>query len=237
MSQPSQSPLTADQSRAARRELALSQKDVIAQTGIAAYKLKQFESGSFRPDMATLKVLREFYEGQGVNFAELDAYLRGAREDASGDQETDDGPAGGRKPAAIKPGMTPEPRPGFFISADLPGAVVDKLQTDMEDSDDRIAEIVKSGLKKGIFGDLSGETEGLVQELFAHLAVNYLRFRCLQGRNIIEATRDEAKTVGDYLAQWVLGQGVALVEDHAPDVPQPRSAVGTRARVEAVEQE
>ena len=43
--------LSPDQSRAARRELALSQKDVIAQTGIAAYKLKQFESGSFRPDL------------------------------------------------------------------------------------------------------------------------------------------------------------------------------------------
>lgn len=229
--------LSPDQSRAARRELALSQKDVIAQTGIAAYKLKQFESGSFRPDMATLKVLREFYEGQGVNFAELDAYLRGVREDASGDHDTDHGQAGGRKPVAIKPGMTLEPRPGFFISTDLPGAVVDKLQTDMEDSDDRIAEIVKSGLKKGIFGDLSGETEGLVQELYAHLAVNYLRFRCLQGRNIIEATRDEAKTVGDYLAQWVLGQGVVLAEGHVSDVPQQRVAVGRRASVEAVEQE
>ncbi len=207
--------LSPDQSRAARRELALSQKDVIAQTGIAAYKLKQFESGSFRPDLATLKTLRDFYEGQGVNFDELNAYLRGGRDD--GQQGLpDEAIAAQRKAGQIKPGLTLEPRPGFFISTDLPGGVVDKLQTDMEESDDRIGEIVKAGLKKGLFGDLSSETEGQIQELFAHLAMNYLRFRCLQGRNIIEATRDEAKTVGDYLAQWVQGQGVKLTDDAKP---------------------
>ena len=137
--------LSPDQSRAARRELALSQKDVIAQTGIAAYKLKQFESGSFRPDLATLKTLRDFYEGQGVNFDELNAYLRGGRDD--GQQGLpDEAIAAQRKAGQIKPGLTLEPRPGFFISTDLPGGVVDKLQTDMEESDDRIGEIVNGAI-------------------------------------------------------------------------------------------
>jgi transcriptional regulator with XRE-family HTH domain len=197
--------LTPDQSRAARRELALSQKDTIAQTGIAAYKLKQFEAGSFRPDMATLKTLRDFYEKQGVNFAELDAYIKGGKFDGAAVDEE-----GEPSKAALKPGMTLEPRPGFLISLELPSSVVDKLYTDMETSDDRISEIVKTSIKSGLFSEFSAETEALVQELYAHLAVNYLRFRILQGRNIIEPMRDEAKTIGNYLAQWVAGQGVQI---------------------------
>lgn len=206
--------LTPDQSRAARRELALSQKDVIAQTGIAAYKLKQFEAGSFRPDMATLKALRDFYEKQGVDFAELDAYIKGGKFDGAAVDEE-----GEPSKAALKPGMTLEPRPGFFISSDLPDALIDKLQTDMELSDDRISEIIKTSIKSGLFSDLSAETEAVVRELFGHLAMNYLRFRILQGRNIIEPTRDEAKTVGDYLSQWVSGQGVQINPTDEGKVP------------------
>lgn len=219
--------LTPDQSRAARRELALSQKDAIAQTGIQAYKLKQFEAGSFRPDLATLKKLRDFYEGQGVNFDELDAYIGGKSAEAQ-----DDGDAAVVHPK-VTPGYTMTPRPGFFISNDLPSAVVDKLMSEMEVSDDRIAEIIKGETKKGIFSDLSEETEGQIQELFGHLAMNHLRFRCLQGRNIIEATRNEGKTVGDHLAKWVDGLGVfiptaggkpAIKDADAVAVAQPETA-------------
>lgn len=225
--------LTPQLSQAARRERGLSQRDVIQSTGIRGYKIKQWEARGLGIDLADMRKLSEFYESIGVDLDELNRYIEHGRAPVQAPEQEAKAPVARRSQAEANF----LPRPGFLISADLPGAVVDKLQTDMEDSDDRIAEIVKSGLKKGIFGDLSGETEGLVQELFAHLAVNYLRFRCLQGRNIIEATRDEAKTVGDYLAQWVLGQGVVLAEDRAPDASQPRAAVGTRARVEAVEQE
>jgi transcriptional regulator with XRE-family HTH domain len=206
--------LTPDQSRAARRELALSQRDTITQTGIQAYKLKQFEAGSFRPDMATLKKLRDFYEGQGVNFDDLDAYLNGQGADAS-DGAGDD--VGAPK---LKPGYTMNPRPGFFISSDLPPEVVDKLMSDMEASDDRIADIIKGATKKGMFSDLSEETEGQIQELFGHLAMNHLRFRCLQGRNIIEPTRNEGKTVGDHLAQWVDGRGVFMPNREGQEAPK-----------------
>ena len=206
--------LTPDQSRAARRELALSQRDVITQTGIQAYKLKQFEAGSFRPDMATLQKLRDFYEAQGVNFEELDAYI-GGKGDASAD-EVDEAASLPK----LKAGYTMSPRPGFFISSDLPATVVDKLMSDMETSDDRIADIIKGATKNDMFGGMSEETEVQVRELFGHLAMNHLRFRCLQGRNIIEPTRNEGKTVGDYLAQWVGSKGVFMPVSEAQGAPK-----------------
>lgn len=211
--------LTPDQSRAARRELALSQKDVISQTGIQAYKLKQFEAGSFRPDIATLKKLRDFYEQHGVNFDELNAYLKGAgQSDAGAEDEEEVQPP-------LKPGLTLTPRPGFFISNDLPSAVVDRLMEEMEASDDRIAELVKAAAKSGLMGDMTSETESDVRELFGHLAANHLRFRCLQGRNIIAPTRDEAKTVGNHLAQWAQDKNLAhVVPVVAGSAPADKSA-------------
>lgn len=219
MNQLNASVLTADQSRAARLELSLSQKDVIEQAGIPAYKIKQFESSRAPIDRDTRKKLREFYEQQGVNFEVLDAQLSSLHNDGG---QVSPSPARVGSSASKAAGQVDE-RLGFLISRDLPGSVIDKLQTDMNDSDDRIGEIVKAGLKKGLFGDLSSESEGLIQELFAHMAMNYLRFRCLNGRNIIEATRDEAKTVGDYLAQWVQGQGVVLIGDKQPESKQTRN--------------
>lgn len=226
---PSQ-PLTSEQSRAARRELALSQKDVITQTGVQAYKLKQFEAGSFRPDVATLKKLRDFYESQGVNFDELDAYINGGSPTARVDVPAE--------PAPLKPGYTHTPRPGFLVSADLPATVIDGLMSDMEESDDRIAEIVKSTCQTGLFGGMTDATEASVQELFGHLAANHLRFRFLQGRNIIAPTRDEAKTVGDYLSQWAQGQGIAhVVPEQGPQEKALATTAAARPRQTVTEEQ
>jgi hypothetical protein len=187
--------LTPEKSRVARRELGLSQKDVITQTGIPAYKIKQWEGRGLAIEHADLKALIDFYETNGVDFDQIEAQQRGG---------------GVPGAASLSDGFTYSPRPGFFISNDLSSNVVDRLMTDMEASDDRIAEIIQTASTKGLFGDMSGDTEALIQELFAQLAVNHLRFRCLQGRNIIAPTRDEAKTVGDCLSQWVNGQGVFI---------------------------
>lgn len=199
------STLTPDQSRAARRELAMSQKELIAETGVQAYKLKQFEAGNFRPDGATLKKLRDYFESKGVNFDEIDAHLTsGAVATPTGDQTG-------------KTGYTNAPRPGFFISSDLPEAVIEQLLAEMEASDDRIAELVKTSVKSGLMGGMTDETERDIRELFGHLAANHLRFRCLQGRNIIAPTRDEAKTVGDHLSKWAKEKSLAYVAPSAGD--------------------
>jgi transcriptional regulator with XRE-family HTH domain len=214
--------LTPDQSRVARRELGLSQRDVIQKTGIPSYKIKQWEGRGLSLDVDDLQKLRGFYEASGADFDEI------------AQDTTPNGGAGGAPSGAF----TSTPRPGFFISSDLPGAVVDKLMSDMEISDDRIADIIKGEIKKGIFGNLSEETEVQIQELYGHLAMNHLRFRCLQGRNIIEPTRNEGKTVGNYLALWVDGLGVFMPTSERQEAPKARaddSLVDGQARDEEQE--
>jgi transcriptional regulator with XRE-family HTH domain len=212
--------LNKDQSKAARRELAMSQKNLIDETGIQAYKVKQFEAGNFRPDIGTLKKLRDFYESKGIDFNAIDAHLAlGDSQDALGSQ-------------AAKAGFTNQPRPGFFISNDLPNEVVERLLSEMEASDDRIAELVKTSVKSGLMGGMTDQTESAVRELFGHLAANHLRFRCLQGRNIIAPTRDEAKTVGDHLSQWAQDKSLGHV---VPD--GDASAAAKAPQAETADQE
>lgn len=190
--------LTAELSKQARRQLGLSQRDVIEATGLPGYKLKQWEARGLDINVSDIRALRDFYIGaaeeQGLSFDDIEAHFY-AQKPSAGDD--------------ISSGVAE--RCGFLVSNKIPAEVVDQLMSDMEASDERIADIVKTGVKDGLFGGMSSETESLIQELFGHLAANHLRFRCLQGRNIIAATRDEAQTVGDHLAQWVQAKGVAHV--------------------------
>jgi hypothetical protein len=191
--------LSAELSRQARRQLGLSQRDVIDGTGLPAYKLKQWEARGLDIGVADLRLIRDFYtsvaEARGMTFDEIEAHFNAQK----------------GVDIAANPATMGVSRLGFLIAPNLGAEVVDKLMSDMESSDERIAEIVKSGVQSGLFGGLSSETETLVQELFGHLAANHLRFRCLQGRNIIAATRDEARTVGDHLGQWVRANGVECI--------------------------
>lgn len=196
---------TADLSKLARRQLGLSQKDVIEATGLPSYKLKQWEARGLDIDVTDLRRLRDFYvsaaEEKGLSFDEIEAQFYAPKLTPM-DDDTPNGVVS---------------RCGFLVSPKLSPEVVDQLMGDMEASDERVADIVKTGVQSGLFGGMSGETESLIQELFGHLAANHLRFRCLQGRNIIAATRDEAQTVGDHLAQWVQAKGVAHVATPATE--------------------
>ncbi|WP_298234299.1 hypothetical protein [uncultured Azohydromonas sp.] len=199
--------LSAELSRYVRRQLGLSQKDVIEGTGLPGYKIKQWEVRGLEINVSDLRTLRNFYakqaEDRGVSFEDIEARFH-----ASTSATAPTGKASSQANSAGEPGLS---HLGFLISPKLAPEVVDQLMADMEATDERVAAIVKTGIKSGLFGGLSDETEGLVRELFGLLAANHLRFRCLQGRNIIEPTRDEAKTVGGYLAQWLQTSGVAHV--------------------------
>ena len=200
--------LTSELSKQARRQLGLSQRDVIDGTGLPSYKLKQWEARGLDINVSDLHALRAFYvsaaDEKGLSFDEIETQFYTPKPTQTGDGSPETG----------------MPRCGFLVSPLLSPEVVDQLMGDMEASDDRVAEIIKTGVKSGVFSDLSAETEALVQELFGHLAANHLRFHCLQGRNIIDATRDEAKTVGDHLAQWVQAKGVAHVTAPAAETAE-----------------
>ena len=190
------SPLTPELSKQARRELGLSQTDVIKTTGIQAYKLKQWEGRGLTIELADIRKLTDFYESQGVNIAELIEHH--ARKSGAGI----DSPA----PEARQPlqaGFTYAPRPGFVISDQLAADVVDSLMERMETNDDRIATLTGEAFKTGFFGGISDDTEAKARELIGTLAENHVIFRALQGRNVVSVARDEPKTVGDYLGKML----------------------------------
>ena len=195
--------ISADLSKQARRQLGLSQRDVIDGTGLPSYKLKQWEARGLGIDITDLQTLRAYYaeqaEARGLSFDDIEAHFNAGTE-----QQTE--------PPASR-GLE---RMGFLISPKISPEVVDQLMGDIEAADDRIADIVKAAIQSSIWGGPSSETETQVRELFGHLAANYLRFRCLQGRNIVAPTRDEAQTVGDYLSTWVKTEGVAHVVADEP---------------------
>ncbi len=196
--------LTSDLSKQARRQLGLSQRDVIEGTGLPSYKLKHWEARGLEIDVADLQTLREFYseqaEARGLSFDDIEAHFR----------------AGTEQPQAEAPASRGLDRMGFLISPKISPEVVDQLMADIDAADDRISDIVKAAIQSSMWGGTSSETETQVRELFGHLAANYLRFRCLQGRNIVAPTRDEAQTVGDYLSNWVKTEGVAHVINDEP---------------------
>jgi hypothetical protein len=202
--------ITPAQSKEARRSLALSQKDVIAATGLNAYKLKLFESRNFDIGMVAEKKLREFYEGQGVDFAEIDALIQSKQPTFVAHQRD----VGG----GVKTAYTFTPRMGFRISDELSESLVERLMDQMEVNDNRVGELVEEAFKPGFLGGISDETESKARELIAALAENHVIFRFLQGRNIVAPTRDEPKTLANYLAQ--------LMQD-SPVLPLLRGDAGT----------
>lgn len=197
MSHKQQTNLTPDLSKAARRERGLSQKDVIAATGIQSYKLKQWEGRGLSIELTDVRKLSDFYESLGIDLAELSVHIGRAVEGTASGQAVK---AAGTS-NALQDGFTYTPRPGFIISDQLDPALVDKLMERMEANDDRIGELTEAAFKPGFLGGISDDTEAKSRELIGALAENHVIFRFLQGRNIIAPTRDEPKTIANYLAQ------------------------------------
>lgn len=221
-------PLTPDLSKHARRELGLSQKDVIAATGIQGYKLKQWEGRGLSIELADLRKLSDFYEAQGVNFTELAEHLSRGQHSSTG--------ATPAAHAELQEGFTYTPRPGFIISDQLAPSLVDKLMERMEANDDRIGELTQAAFKSGMLGGISDETEAKARELIAALAENHVIFRFLQGRNIIAPTRNEPKTLADYLSMLMQDSpALPLLTSSEERAPATAAKGAATLPVEAVE--
>lgn len=169
---PTTLPVTAEQSRAARFQLGLTQANVIEESSLPGHKLKNFETGRFVSDIPFLESLREYYASKGIDFSE--AVITPA-------------PAPAQE-AASAPGSTmlmPVSRMCFYVSDQLAHEVVDNILERMDSNDERIAAILQSPVKAGFLRDYTEETEAKQRELFGAMAENYLCFRLLQGRNIV----------------------------------------------------
>lgn len=209
---PKNLPITAEQSRAARFQLGLTQANVIEQGSLAGYKLKQFETGRFVPDMPYLESLRAFYEQHGISFAENPA--------PAPTQEKFERPGASMvQPIAIQ----------RFIVA-VGQEVADPILERMDANDERIAALIKQTVGSGFLSDYSEETENALRELYQTATENYLLFRLLQGRNVVAAKGAEqpVSTIADLLARYqsaefmaLLGQAVTgKAETEAPAVEE-----------------
>lgn len=163
-------PINAEQSRAARFQLGLTQANVIEESCLPGHKLKNFETGRFVPDMPFLESLRDYYAGKGIDFAETASVPAPAQEAVSAPGS-----------AMVKPVS----RMCFYVSDQLVPDAIDNILERMDSNDERIAAILQSPVKAGFLSDYTEETEAKQRELFGAMAENYLCFRLLQGRNIV----------------------------------------------------
>lgn len=180
-------PITAEQSRAARFQLGLTQANVIEQSELPGHKLKNFETGRFVPDMAFLQRLHEFYAGRGIGFGDADA------------KQTS---TGAQKPAPGAGIVAPMQTSRFVVDQTLPQEQVDSILDRMDSNDVRIAELMSLDLESGLFLSYSEKTDTDTKELYGLMAENYLLFRILQGRNILVPVPEKAapKTQADLVS-------------------------------------
>ena len=181
---PSVLPITAAQSRASRFQIGLTQADVIDQSGLPGYKLKQFETGRFVPDMPFLQSLHDFYQGKGIDLSEAPAATQEPEQKQSGAAIVQAVPR-----AAVLPA-----RMGFIVSDKLTQDEIGDLLEHMDANDNRIYDLLKKGTSPAFFGGHSEETKNENRELFATLAENYLIFRHLQGRNLFSGFDPKSET-------------------------------------------
>lgn len=183
---PSKLPITAEQSRAVRFQLGLTQANVIEQSELAGHKLKNFETGRFVPDMAFLQSLREFYESRGIEFNEAEAEHTSAVE-----QKTTHGI-----------GIVAQVQTNrFLVDQTLSQEQVDSILDRMDGNDASIAELMDRALESGLLSIYSGKTDTDTRKLYELMAENYLLFRILQGRNILipPSEKTEPKTQSDLI--------------------------------------
>lgn len=202
---PSTLPITGEQSRAARFQLGLTQANVIEESGLPGHKLKNFETGRFVPDMPFLENLRDYYAGRGIDFAESAT---------PAEQPAHSGITSG---ASM---IRPVSRMCFYVSDQVPDAMVEQILGRMDANDERIALIMEARLTEGFLSKYDEETDKKLREVFAAMAENYLAFRCLQGRNIVSMQPSSASpaTVAELLANLFAASPVVSALNPIPAV-------------------
>lgn len=184
---PSTLPITAEQSRAARFQLGLTQANVIEQSELAGHKLKNFETGRFVPDMGFLQKLSEFYQERGIEFNEAES-----KQVAAESLKQTHGVG------IVAPMQTSR----FVVDAALPQEQVDSILERMDKNDVQIADVMSKSIQGGTFTKYSKETDADTSMLFGLMAENYLLFRTLQGRNILSPLpeKSEPKTQAELIS-------------------------------------
>jgi transcriptional regulator with XRE-family HTH domain len=195
---PATLPITALQSRGARFQLGLTQGQVIEESGVPGWKLKQFEAGRIVPDVPSLEKLAAYYKEKGIDLSEVDAGGKPTQEPA-------------------KPGsdmVRHVARPCFYISDSVTPELLDQCLERMHSNDERITEILSKALTEGLFGGFTEQTVQEHQELFGAMAEGYLIFRLLQGNPLVQPMdgKNSPKTHADLLGQFYAKSPVVILD-------------------------
>lgn len=209
---PATLPVTAEQSRAARFQLGETQASLIANSGLPGWKVKQFETGRFVPDMPFLESLRDYYQGKGIQFGDRPtAQLKTPTASNHADNQL----------------VEQLPRMGFYVAESVEPDVVQSLLERMADNDERIGALMDDRAESGLFSEFNDETESKVRELAGALAENYLLFCSLQGRNPLVRPEKDHKTLADVFIgiyantpAFALMTGVEVAEEISDQEPE-----------------
>lgn len=164
-------PIAAGQSRAARFQLGLTQAEVINDSGLSGYKLKQFETGRFTPDTPYLESLRDYYHSKGVDLS--DNSVSGTADSPAHDQ------------TGANSIIRHVQRPCFYVSDAISPELLDQCLDRMSANDERIGQLLSTSIRSGILGGYNDQTVQEHQELFGAMAEGYLIFRLLQGNPVV----------------------------------------------------
>lgn len=208
--------LTKEDFEAALVTLRLSVSEVARETGIPRHLVSHFRNygDGLKPEQAAK--LRDFLEDKGIEFTD----------------EKDAAASGRSAPAlAAAPVLTSlNPQLGvglkvehhFPISNTIPDDVVREALYSMEENDARLVLLLQTKLERneGFFGDgeLTDESKGVLQEVFALLAGNYVTFRMLRGWPAfnVKPSAEKPETVRDMILQTFMPQ---LVEAGLIEAP------------------
>jgi len=196
--------ITPAQARAARQSLGLSLKQISDATNINRSYVSMFENGKMPLAQKYQRAFVDYFTSRGVD---LDALVAAA-------------PAPAPSVAQVAQGML---RRCFFLSNDLPEAQYQRAIEQMEQNDERIAELLNAAVGRGLLSEWDTATEADQRALFGFLAANYLLFRMLQGHNIASPRPEsgDEKTQADLLADWFK---VTLDGDVEPQAAAPEHA-------------
>ena len=202
---PSVLPITAAQSRASRFQLGLTQAEVIEQSNLPGYKLKQFETGRFVPDMPYLQSLSDFYQSKGIDLSDTSTAEKPIKE--------------------VKPGaemIRHVQRPCFYVSDSVTPELLDQCLERMHANDERITEIMNKSLRTGLFTDYHQETVQEHQELFGAMSECYILFQLLQGNPIVSSVDGnvDPKTHADLLGQFYAKSPICKSQEVVTEVAQ-----------------
>lgn len=166
--------INADQSRAARRELGLSQANVADGTGLNRQYISEFESGhSTRLTNAQLRKLRAFYEGK----------IEEARDNGEAIEIT----FGDAEPEAlaIRVETVSAKQCAFPVGKDVSEEVISATLATIGEIDKKLANLLNTVAEReqAFFGqgEFTEETLAAFREAFSLLACNYLLIRSVGG--------------------------------------------------------